>query len=148
MKQTKDCNRDELKINRLLRFRLPNVYKKIGWVLFFITFATILSTKFFEGDLEVLKIVLRKIMLVTLLIVVLSKEKIEDEMITNFRAKSFSVAFIVGVFYVLLQPVVNFIVALILSEDKPIFENLGDFQILWFMLIVYLTVFWVLKRNA
>ncbi len=86
-------------------------------------------------------------MLIGLLIVTISREKIEDEFIENLRSKSFSLAFIIGVIYVLAQPLVNYIVSLILQSEKASFEDLGDFQILWFLLVIYLTAFWSLKRR-
>jgi L-asparagine transporter-like permease len=107
----------------------------------------ILSTKFIDGNFDVLKTILKNTMLIGLLVVTISKEKIEDEFIENLRSKSFSLAFILGVVYVLVQPLINYVVAMLVEPKKASFENLGDFQILWFLLIVYLTAFWSLKRK-
>jgi membrane protein CcdC involved in cytochrome C biogenesis len=148
MKNKAFCKSEESKLESVVNFKLPLIYKKIGWVFFFTLLLVILSTKFFDSDQTILKSILRKGMLLALLIISISKEPIEDEMIASFRGKAFSFAFIVGVLYVLIQPLLNFIVAFILGREKDIFENLGDFQILWFMLVVYLTAFWFLKKKA
>lgn len=146
MKSIVECERK--KGEKFLNFRLPHYYKKIGWVGFALVFTVLLSTKFFDGDYEVLKIVLKKLSLVFLLLVVFSKEKIEDEMIQKIRAQSFSFAFLGGVLYTLGQPIINYFVFLIATPEKAIVEDLGDFQILWFMLTVYLMFFYVTKKRS
>ncbi len=147
MNKQKFCEAEERRLNWLINFKLPNYWKNIGWGIFFASLVLILSTKFLDGDFDLLKSILKKAMLIGLLIVTISREKIEDEFIENLRSKSFSLAFIFGVIYVLAQPLVNYIVSLILQSEKANFEDLGDFQILWFLLAVYLTAFWSLKRK-
>ncbi|SRX73645.1 hypothetical protein [Aequorivita antarctica] len=147
MNKQKFCEAEERRLNWLINFKLPNYWKKIGWGILVVSLALILSTKFIDGDFDLLKSILKKAMLIGLLIVTISREKIEDEFIENLRSKSFSLAFIFGVIYVLAQPVVNYIVSLILQSEKANYEDLGDFQILWFLLVVYLTAFWSLKRR-
>ena len=107
----------------------------------------LLSNKFFEGDLEILKSILKKASLLFLLVVVFSKEKVEDEMIEKLRAQSYSFAFLGGVLYTLIQPIFNYIAFLLFKPEKAVFEDLGDFQILWFMLTVYLMFFYYAKKN-
>jgi hypothetical protein len=100
-----------------------------------------------DGDFSIIKSILKKTALFGLLIVIISKEKIEDELVENLRAKAFSFSFIIGVVYVLVQPLINYLFFIILKPQKANYEDLGDFQILWFLLIVYLTAFWFLKRR-
>lgn len=144
LKSIQEC--DRRRAQKLLNFKLPNSYKKIGWICFAISFGGIFLTKFFDGDVEVLKEVLKKTSLVFLFVVVLSREKIEDERIQNFRAQSFSFAFLAGVLYILLQPLFNWLVFAIVKPEKAVFEDLGDFQVLWFMLFIYLMFFNISKR--
>ncbi len=147
MKKSKICDAEELRLQWLVNFKLPNYWKKIGWALLSLSFALIILTKFLDGDFSVIISILKKITLLGLLIVVISKEKIEDELMENLRGKAFSFSFIIGVVYVLVQPLINYLVFVILKPQKARFEDLGDFQILWFLLIVYLTAFWFLKRR-
>lgn len=146
MKSMIECERS--KAEKFLNFKLPHYYKKIGWIGFAVVFATLLSTKFFEGDFEVLNDVLRKLSLVFLLIVVFSREIVEDEMIQKIRAQSFSFAFLGGVLYALGQPLINYLVFLIAKPEKAIVEDLGDFQILWFLLTIYLLFFYITKKRS
>ena len=146
MKSIIECERK--RVEKFLNFKLPNHFKKIGWFGFALVFITLLATKFFDGDYEVLITVLKKLSLVFLLIVVFSREKTEDEMIQKIRAQSFSFAFLGGVLYTLGQPIINYFVFLIAKPEKAIVEDLGDFQILWFMLTVYLMFFYVTKKRS
>lgn len=145
-KSIKECERNSAL--RLLNFRLPNAWKRIGWIGFTLVFLGLLATKFFEGDLEVLKTILKKLTLVFLFIVVLSREKIEDERIQSIRAQAFSFTFLTAVLYVICQPIINYLVATLLKPENASFEDLGDFQILWFMLAIYLLFFNLVKRRA
>ncbi len=146
IKSASEC--EDRRILKFINFKLPNYYKKIGWIGFTISFVILLSTKYFDGDFSILIELLKRLLLVFLLIVVMSKEKVEDEMIKSIRSQAFSFAFVGAVAYTLLQPTVNLIVSAIVRPDKVIFEDLGDFQVLWFMMIVYLVVFMKLKKRA
>ncbi len=146
IKSASEC--EDRRILKFINFKLPNYYKKIGWIGFIISFVILLSTKYFDDDFSILIELLKRLLLVFLLIVVMSKEKVEDEMIKSIRSQAFSFAFVGAVAYTLLQPMVNLIVSAIVRPDKVIFEDLGDFQVLWFMMIVYLVVFMKLKKRA
>jgi hypothetical protein len=146
LKLVSEC--EDRRISKFFNYKLPNYYKKIGWAGFILSFVILISTKFFDGDYSILVEILKRLLLVFLLIVVLSKEEVEDEMIKSIRSQAFSFAFVGAVAYTLLQPVVNLIVSSVVRPNKVIFEDLGDFQILWFMMIVYLVVFMKLKKRA
>jgi hypothetical protein len=142
-----ECERK--RAQKLLNYKLPSYYKKIGWIGAIVSLVVIMSTSLFDSDFELLKDILRKVVLAFLFIVVLAKEGVEDERIQNFRAQSFSFAFLAGVLYTLFQPVVNWVVfSLFRPEKENAFEDLGDFQILWLMLTVYLVFFYVLKKRG
>jgi hypothetical protein len=131
---------------KLLNYKLPTYWKKIGWVGAILSL--IMSTSLFDGDFELLKDILRKVVLAFLFTVILAKEQVEDERVQNFRAQSFSFAFLAGVLYTLFQPVANWIVFSIFRPERATFEDLGDFQILWLMLTVYLVFFYILKKRG
>ncbi len=147
MNKNKICDSEERRIHRLVNFKLPNHWKKIGWGLFFLSLGLLLLNRFVDVNHAIFKTILKNIILVGLLIITISKEKIEDELVENLRSKAFSFAFIIGVVYVLIQPLINYLVFLIVKPQNANYEDLGDFQILWFLLIVYLTAFWFLKRR-
>ena len=146
LKSIQECDRRSTQ--KLLNFKLPTYYKKIGWIGAIISFCAILLTGFFDGDHVLLKDVLRKVVLVFLFLVVLSKEEVEDERIQNFRALSYSFAFLAGVLYALFQPVANWIAFSLIRPEKEVEVDLGDFQILWVMLTVYLLFFYISKKRG
>lgn len=148
MQLNKICDSEERRLRWILNFKLPNYFKKVGWTLVILSLISLFATKLFEGDFDLLKTILKNLMLLGLLIVTLSKEKIEDEYIENLRSMAFRCAFILGVIYVLIQPLINYLAFVLVKPDKAMFQDLGDFQILWFLLVFYLTVFWVLKRRT
>lgn len=142
----------ECEVNRLQRLKshlvLPNYFKKIGIAIFILSFLFVLAVGFFTDGNEVIKTVGKNIILISLLMIVLSREKIEDELIEKLRGQAFTFAFIAGVVYAIFQPYINYLVSVIVRPEKVIFEQLGDFVILWFLLTVYLCFFHLLKRTA
>jgi hypothetical protein len=87
------------------------------------------------------------VVLVGLLMIAISKEKVEDEMIRTIRGQAFSMAFIAGVIYTLVQPLINYIVAFFVEKDKEPLTDIGDFQVLWFLLTMYLLFFYMIKKR-
>ena len=75
----------------------------------------------------------------------LSKDKLEDEFLDSLRSQSYRIAFILVIIYSLIQPIINYTVGIILNQDEEM-KAFGYFQILFFMLIVQLMVFWQLKK--
>ena len=144
MKSILEC--DRRRMEKFLKFKLPHYVKKIGWAGFIASLLLLIATKFFDSEPILLKEILKKASLVFLLLVVFSKEKIEDELIVQLRAQSFSFAFLAGVLYALLQPFFNWIVFALFKPERARLEDLGDFQILWVMLMVYLMFFHISKR--
>jgi uncharacterized membrane protein len=93
-----------------------------------------------------LKPFLHGILLIGLLLISVSKEKIEDEYIDSLRSQSYRLAFILAIVYALLQPIVNVVVSYVLQQDNE-YESFNYFQVLFFMLIVQLLFFWKLKKQ-
>jgi hypothetical protein len=113
----------------------------ISIVLFFIRAFAL------EGDTQWLRLLLQKTLLIGMLVMSLSKDKIEDEMTISLRAQSYAIAFIVGVIYALVMPYVEFGVSNVVNSGGEAFKELGDFQILLFMLMIQLMFYHTLKRS-
>ncbi|WP_298518985.1 hypothetical protein [uncultured Kordia sp.] len=142
------CESEKRSIEKLEKISLPNSFKRVGVILFIILLVYILSAKIFGiENSETLKYVLKRGLLIALLIITLSREEIEDEMIRSIRAKAFTMAFVVGAIYTLIQPLINYIANVLTGKEQDILEDLGDFQILWFMLFMYIVFFHILKRK-
>ncbi|MEZ4782179.1 MAG: hypothetical protein R2816_11700 [Flavobacteriaceae bacterium] len=145
LKKTTECERTKLE-SFLDKFQLPNVFKKIGLTILALSFLLLTIIKFTDSEPLWARPLLKQGMLIGLLIISISREKIEDELIQTLRSKSYSLAFIIGVIYIMLQPLTNQIVNFILgTSEAP--DNLGYVQVLLFMLLIQVGFFEVLKRN-
>ncbi|MEO6348341.1 MAG: hypothetical protein ABIO60_10585 [Aquaticitalea sp.] len=145
LKNVEKCEHTKLELF-LSKVQLPYSYKKVGFIIVVLSFIAIIGNKFIDIVPPWLVSGFKHAMLIGLLIVSLSKEKIEDELIESLRSKSYALAFIIGVGYSLLQPLANFGVDLILGKQNGS-DQIGYIQVLLFMLLIQVGFFEVLKRN-
>ncbi|EDP95867.1 hypothetical protein U8527_12115 [Kordia algicida OT-1] len=141
------CEAEERRFEKFKRFGLPHSFKKIGIAIVIIGFIIMIVGKIADFNTLSLKFILKRVILVGLLIAALSKEKVEDEMIRTIRGQAFSMAFIAGVVYTLVQPLINYLVSFVAKDDKSLLEDVGDFQVLWFLLTMYLLFFYMIKKR-
>ena len=140
-------NCEQRKFQKLIKFRLPHRFMSIGIAVVLLAIALMFVRAFaIDGETEWLKQLLQKTLLVGMLIMSLSKDKIEDEMTLSLRAQSYAVAFVVGVIYALIMPYVEFGVSNAVHSGCEAFKDLGDFQVLLFMLMIQLMFYHNLKR--
>lgn len=138
------CERERKQLEKMNKFQLVNPYKKVGFIIALTSFVLMILRGFIE-DSEWLKPILHGSLLIGLLVISVSKEKIEDEFIDSLRSQSYRLAFILAIVYSLMQPLINYGVASLLNQDDKL-EGFSYFQVLFFMLIVQLLFFWQLKR--
>ena len=138
------CERERKQLEKLNKFQLGNQYKKVGYIIAIGTFVLMILRKYVE-DSEWVRPILHGILLIGLLIISLSKEKVEDEFIDSLRSQSYRLAFILAIVYSLVQPLVNYGVAVLFNQDDKL-QGFSYFQVLFFMLIVQLMFFWQLRR--
>ena len=140
-----DCERRRL--DKIINFRLPHIYMSIGIVVVAISILSMFGRAFLmEGDTEWLKVLLQKGLLIGMLLISISKDKIEDEMTITLRSQSYALAFVIGVVYALVMPYVEFGVSNVMNSDGEAYKDLGDFQVLIFMLLIQLMFYHTLKR--
>lgn len=143
------CEAEERRFEKIVNFGLPNRYKKIGIVIVIVSFLSIIMLKISGVEFsETLKFISKRVLLVGLLITAISKEKVEDEMIHSLRVKAFTGAFISGVIYTLIFPAIVYAAKLVFNKEENLLTDVGDFQILWFMLFMYLVFFYLMKRKV
>ena len=138
------CEKERSRLEKMNKFQLAHKFKKIGWYIVAITFLLMIAKKFVEEP-EWVKLVLRNIFVIGLLLVSLSKDKIEDEFIDSLRSQSYRLAFIIGVVYSVVQPQVEYAVDYLIDGDEATM-GFSYFQVLIFMLIVQIMFFYQLKR--
>lgn len=142
-KNIQECERS--RIERWAGFQLEHRWKKIGVLISLLCFGVLMLLKLMDLDSIESSFVLKRVLLIGLLVVSLSKDKEEDEMIVSLRAKSFTLAFVLAVLYSLIQPLVNVLVFYIIKGDMT--NGFSYFQVLSFMLMLQIMFFEVLKRN-
>ncbi|WP_438972777.1 hypothetical protein [Polaribacter sp.] len=138
------CEKERSYVEKMNKFQLHHKFKKIGYILSLLAFALMIVKKFLDEPTWV-KPVLSGILLIGMLIISLAKEKLEDEYIDSLRSQSYRIAFILVIVYSLVQPLVNFGVGLLFDESEKL-QGFDYFQVLFYMLVVQLMVFWQLKR--
>jgi len=116
---------------------LPNYFKKIGLLFFGLAIAFILlfTNHIIPLDNEVAKTITFDIIFIGLLILAISKEKLEDERTTKLRLIAFAFSFISAVGFVIVMPFVN-----ILFGDNFLSEVSSN-QLLLTMFILYFAAF-------
>lgn len=140
------CEAEYRRLKKLQNFQLPNYYKKIGMGLFILSFLALILLSAFATEVELTRSLFQKGLLIGLLMVSLAKDEIEDELTLKLRMQSYSMAFICGVLYAVIQPYVNYLFnSQVKMKDVP-YSDLGDFQVLIFMLLIQLGFFGLLKR--
>lgn len=144
-KKAAECERTKLE-GFLDKFQLPNVFKSVGLFVFILSFLLLTVIKFIDSEPLWMRPVLKQAMLIGLLVISISKEKIEDELIQTLRSKSYTLAFIIGVIYIMLQPLLDYVADFIIGLD-PQLNDTGYVQVLLFMLLIQVGFFEVLKRN-
>ncbi|WP_033960495.1 hypothetical protein [Psychroserpens jangbogonensis] len=140
-----ECERKGL--NKLINFRLPYYFYKVGMVIVGASIVMMFVRAFaLDGDQEILKEVLQKGILIGMLLMSIARDKDEDEMVVKLRMQSYTYAFIAGVLYALIMPFVDLGVSTIVHGGGEVYKDLGDFQLLLFILMVQLLCFHTLKR--
>lgn len=147
MNSEKIINCERKRFQKLIKFRLPHRFMTIGIAIIIASIVGMFVRAFaLEGDLVWLKQLLQKTLLVGMLIMSMSKDKVEDEMTISLRAQSYAIAFVVGVIYALVMPYVEYGVSNFVHSGGEAFKDLGDFQVLLFMLMIQLMFYHNLKR--
>lgn len=142
------CERE--KLAKIGATQAPHSFKKIGIGILIFLFISLFFIKFLIADSDIdssqLKIVFQYGILAALLMIVVAKEKIEDELVIKLRMQAYTLAFIFGVIYAIVLPFVDYGVDIFFTEKEPMLKELGNFQVLWMLLSVQIASFLLLKR--
>ena len=125
---------------------LPYRVKGIATTMVFLTIVALIAGKFLFGDYHTVRLLIKNLLLVSLLLISIASDKVEDELTLVLRLQSYAVAFIAGVIYALVQPFANLLVEFVISTETATFAELDVKQVLFFMLLVQLFYFNVTKR--
>jgi len=146
-------NDDEYsRLIKILDFRLPHKFKKIGYFGAILIFVFLLGYKFWgDNNLAlIVKDVLRTLILLFLLLTSLSKDTFEDEFNRYVRFQSYVLAFICAAVYSISLPLVAIIFDTIITKitgDGIInFHEVSSFEVIFILMGLQLLFFETLKR--
>lgn len=123
---------------------LPNYFKKIafGFILLFILLAILTKYQILPFDKDIIKAITKTGLLISLLLLALTKDKIEDELTLRIRLRAFTFSFFVGVVNVILEPYMNLLLKGSFLSTK------GTDQLIFSMIFFYFIMFFLLKRSS
>jgi dolichol kinase len=137
------------KINKFTDYQLPNQFKIVGLVIVIVSFLSIFtSLKLYILDVkyhELFERIAFSGTVLGLLMISISKEKIEDELMTKIRTQSYHYAVIGTVLFYLTFPFINFIIMSIFSS-MPKIEGSKDVSVLGVLLMLQILTFKKLKK--
>lgn len=136
------------KIGKITGYQLPNKFKIVGLVLCIISIISISIVAFSLENFrynDLLDRIAKTGMVLGLLIISISKEKIEDELIAKIRMQSYNYTVIGTVLCYLIFPFINFTIVSIFSS-MPKIEGSKDIPLLGVMLIMQIFTFRKLKK--
>lgn len=122
---------------------LPIPFKKvaIGIMLFSVLIVVLSISKILPIDKDIVKVISKTGILVSLLLLALTKNKIEDELTSRIRLKAFASSFIFGVGYVIVESFVS-----LLFKDGFLSDK-GATEILITMFLFYFMIFYSMLKK-
>ena len=147
------CRTMEDEHNRLLKiinFRLPHRYKKIGIIGALLIFIFLLGFKFYGSNSLLVKDICRSTVVLLLLIASLSKDKIEDEYIQHVRSQSYMLSFIFAISYAIVLPLIAIILDMLITkitgDGQVSFYEISSFEVIFMLIGFQLLLFETIKR--
>ncbi|WP_426090677.1 hypothetical protein [Flavobacterium sp. DSR3-2] len=136
------------KINKFIGYQLPNKFKIVGLVLFITSILSIILFESFFGNSKyysLLDRIAQTGLVLGLLIISISKEKMEDELMIKIRLQSYNYAVMGAVLLYLIMPFVNY--ALYFNNSyTPKMNGSKDVAVLALLLTVQILTFRKLKK--
>lgn len=122
---------------------LPNYFKKIafGIIALSILLAVLSISKILLFNKDLIKIVIQNSLLISFLLLALTKDKIEDELTIKLRLQAFATSFIFGVILVIINPYTN------LLFDGNFLSDKGTTELLFSMFLFYFIIFFIGKKK-
>ena len=145
-KESKFMEGERRRYEKMRRLQLlPNSYKKVGIWLAVLAFLTLMVTKFSGIELGDFKFIIRSILICGLLLVVISRDQIEDELTLKLRSQAFTMSFIFGVAYTIIRPFIDYSIGIFITNDfDP--NGFSSFELILVMLMIQILFYNVSKK--
>jgi len=138
------------RLMKILNFRLPHRFKRIGLIISVLIFGFLILYKFYGSSNLIVADLCRNLMLLFLLMASLSKDVVEDEYLNHVRYQSYVIAFICAIGYSVGIPLIAFLmdilIANITSEEINKFYEVSAFEVIFILVCFQLLFFETLKR--
>ncbi len=148
--RSKRCEDEHNKLMKIINYRLPHKFKKIGLISALLIFGFLIASKFLGFNDPIVKDLCRSAMLVFLLMTSLSKDSVEDEYISHIRSQSYTLAFICATAYSICLPFIvylmNILIANIRNDESIDFYEVSAFEVLFMLICFQILFFETLKR--
>ncbi len=130
------------KIQQDLRL-LPGSFRKVAFGIMVLSGLLVLLSilKVLTIDKEIVASIAKSVFLIALLLLVITKDKIEDELTMRIRLKAFAASFIYGVVFVIIEPFIN-----VLFGDSFL-SNKGAMELLISMFLFYFIIKFIMKKS-
>ncbi|WP_426095242.1 hypothetical protein [Flavobacterium sp. DSR2-3-3] len=136
------------KINKFIGYQLPNKFKIVGLVLFIISIISVPIISSYLGELQhrdLFERIAWTFAVLGLLMISISKEKMEDELMIKIRLQSYNYAVMGAVLLYLIMPFVNY--ALYFNNSyTPKMNGSKDVAVLALLLTIQILTFRKLKK--
>lgn len=151
----KKISHNEDEYNRLIKildYRLPHKFKKIGYFGAILILVFLFGYKFIgDNNLTlIVKDVLRTLILLFLLLASLSKDNFEDEFNRHVRFQSYVIAFVCAAAYSIALPLIaimfDIIITRVTGDGSINFHEVSSFEVMFILLGFQLLFFETLKR--
>ena len=148
MNSTSFLESERRNLEKWYRFQFPSRFMRVGEGLFMLSLIGMISFKFIAPEYELIRMMLKRILLGALLIISFTKERHEDEMTTHLRQRSYHIAILCSVLYALIQSHVVHMVESILKSGSAVYEESSAFEVMVFLLLVQIMIFRLMKKVA
>ena len=147
---SKTCNDERSKLYRIINFKFPYSYRKIGILLGGGLLLALIISKFTGHDHLLNKDLIRTLMLLPLLVAALSEEKVEDEYTSHLRGQSFIIAVVCALAYNILIPLIAFALDVLIvnvsGDGQTSFYDVSSFEVMFSIICFQIVFFEGLKR--
>ncbi len=145
-----DQQDEHSKLMKIINYRFPHQFKKIGIGCAVLLFCFLLGSKFFGSNSLLVKDICRTLMLLFLLIASMSKEAIEDEYVQHIRAQSYVISFVAAIGYSIGIPLIalvfDFFITKITDGGAMQFYEVSAFEVMFMLICFQLLFLETLKR--
>lgn len=149
-KQCEQYENEHSKLLKIINFRFPHKYKKIGLISAVALMAFLIINKFFGSNTLIVKDIIRTLMLLFLLLASLSNDIFEDEYIQHTRYQSYVIAFVIAIAYSIILPLVAYVLDILITkitgEGNISFHEVSAFEVMFMLICFQLLFFETLKR--